>query len=372
VINLFVPAKTGISMPEFIPGPILSESFYNEAARPILEANFPQLPHSAGILGWSSEVLGYDDLTSTDHNWGPRFQLFLSKKDYSIFAEPISKALSQRLPSEFRAYPTNFEKSGDQRAMARIDGSPISHKVDIHTVEEYFEQYLGLKSSAELSVADWLSFSEHKLLAVTRGRVFHDGLGSLEPLRRRFSYYPRDVWLYILAAQWEKLGEEEAFAARCAEVGDDLGSTLIAARQAKNLMSLCFMMEKKYAPYSKWFGTAFRELNCAETIGPILNRVFQSNSWVEREQHLSRAYEEVARMHNKLEITPPMPEMTKLHGRPYQVICAARFAEEIRRLISSKEVKKLKRNIGSVNQLVDSDQKISDPELCKQLKELHQ
>ena len=361
-------------MAEFICGIDLSESFYNDAAKPILETRFPHLQYSAGILGWSSEVLGYDDLTSTDHNWGPRFQLFLSKQDYISYADLISNAFSEKLPLEFRGYPTNFGISvqGDQRAMERIVTGPVAHKIDIHTVEDYFERYLGLTPEGEINAADWLSFSEHKLLAVTRGKVFRDGLGSLERLRQRFSYYPQDVWLYILAAQWAKLSEEETFVGRCGEVGDELGSMLIAVRQVRNLMHLCFMLEKKYAPYSKWFGTAFSELKCGPELGPILKGVLLASSWREREKYLSKAYEIVARMHNELGITRPLEEKTELHGRPYYVIRAGRFAAEILSAIESEEIRKIKLPIGSVNQFVDSSEKISNPALCKRLKELYE
>jgi hypothetical protein len=67
-------------VPDFIPGLKLSEAFYREAAQPILEAYFPQIPHSAGLFGSGSDVLGYDDITSTDHNRGPRFLMFLSEQ----------------------------------------------------------------------------------------------------------------------------------------------------------------------------------------------------------------------------------------------------------------------------------------------------
>ena len=90
--------------------------------------------------------------------------------------------------------------------------------------------------------------------------VFHDGLDELESVRRKFHYYPRDVWLYQLAAQWIKIFEDREFVSRCGDVGDELGSMIIAARQVKNLMRLCFLMERKYAPYTKWFGTAFSRL----------------------------------------------------------------------------------------------------------------
>jgi len=30
-------------------------------------------------------------------------------------------------------------------------------------------------------------------------------------VRRKFSYYPDDVWLYLLACQWKKISDEEVF-----------------------------------------------------------------------------------------------------------------------------------------------------------------
>src|SRR5215211_5477073 len=93
---------------EFVPGLQLSELFYHEAVQQILERAFPGLLYSAALLGSGSEVLGFDTVRSTDHEWGPRTQLFLSETDYPIHAAAIAEALRHALPHEFRGYPTNF------------------------------------------------------------------------------------------------------------------------------------------------------------------------------------------------------------------------------------------------------------------------
>src|ERR687893_36730 len=69
--------------------------------------------------------------------------------------------------------------------------------------------------------------------------VFHDEAG-LGEIRGRFSYYPRDVWLYLLAAGWERVGQEEHLMGRAGIAGDELGSAIIAARLARDLMRLGF------------------------------------------------------------------------------------------------------------------------------------
>ena len=61
-------------MSAFLPGLQLSELFYREAVKPILEAAFPQVVYSAALIGPGSEVLGYDTAQSMDHHWGPKVQ----------------------------------------------------------------------------------------------------------------------------------------------------------------------------------------------------------------------------------------------------------------------------------------------------------
>lgn len=254
-------------MQNFIPGLKLSELFYKEAAKPILETLFPQISYSAALIGWGSEVLGYDDIQSSDHHWGPRFFLFLSPQDYEKYKNAIAEALSHNLPHRFRGYATNFGEP-DQigvRLPKETEAGPVNHMISIETIESFFGWYLGCDPYQSLTAADWLSFSEHKLLGVTSGQVFHDGLGELESIRRKFHYYPKDVWLYQLVAQWIKIFEEREFVSRAGDVGDELGSMVIAARQVKKLMGLkrCQTISAGHT----WF---LRPQICLETSSVIL------------------------------------------------------------------------------------------------------
>jgi hypothetical protein len=355
---------------DFIPGLELNELFYNEVVAPVLKFHFQDLQYSAALIGWGSEVLGYDDVQSTDHNWGLRFQIFLSKQDYEKYHKSISDALSDQLPAKFREYPTAFEivVNEDQRSKA----DSLKHNIDVETIQGFFTRYLGCDPYNEITAADWLTFSEPKLLAVTSGKVFYDGLGDLEAIRRKFGYYPKDVWLYMLAAQWIKIFEEQAFVGRCGYVGDELGSMVIAARQVKNLMRLCFMMERKYTPYSKWFGTAFSRLDCAQKLSPIFQEVLQASEWNQRQIFLAKAYEVIAQLHNALNITIPLGEKASQYfGRPYLVVGDGRYVKELMNALTSEEVKNINHDLGSVNQFIDSDDQLNNLFLCKRLKELY-
>ena len=361
-------------MPNFIPGLKLSELFYQEAAAPILANLFPQISHSAALIGWGSEVLGYDDVQSSDHHWGPRFLLFLSPENHEKHKSAIAEALSNNLPRHFRGYSTSFgepDKVG-VRLPKETETGPVHHMIHIETIESFFGWYLGCNPSEPISAADWLSFSEHKLLAVTSGRVFHDGLGELEDVRRLFRYYPNDIWLYQLAAQWTKVFEEHEFVGRCGDVGDELGSMVIGARQIKNLMRLCFLLERKYVPYSKWFGTAFSKLECAPTLAPIFREALLSLKWKERERPLSQAYSVIARKHNALQITRPIPEdVSNYFKRPYLILDAPDLVGDLIESVTDEEVKAIKHKLGSVNQFVDSTNQLSDISLVDRLKAIY-
>jgi hypothetical protein len=182
----------------------------------------------------------------------------------------------------------------------------------------------------------------------------------LEPIRARLRYYPDDVWRYLLAAQWRRIAQEEPFIGRCGQVSDELGSRLIAARLVQDLMRLCFLMERRYAPYIKWFGTAFAQLDCAGELGPVFTRVFEASTWQERQGHLATAYEVVARMHNALGITTPLAaEVSPFYSRPFLVLHADRFVGAIRAEIRSEEVLALPQHLGSVDQFADSTDALS-------------
>lgn len=122
----------------------------------------------------------------------------------------------------------------------------------------------------------------------------------------------------------------------------------------RDLMRLCFFMERQYAPFIKWFGSAFSQLECASELSPIFKHVMEEETWKERQTNLTNAYKYVAKMHNSLGITEPMStEVSPFHSRPFLVIHADRFVVAIRAAIKSKEVRTLPEHLGSVDQFID-------------------
>ena len=203
-------------MTQFIHGVQLNEMFYREAVAPILAAAFPELRYSAALIGHGSDVLGYDSERSTDHGWGPRLLIFLPEEDYRAQAESISEILSARLPREFRSYSTNFAEPNENRVrwMVPVESGRVRHHVYFHTVRGFIGSYLGIDSRDTPTIVDWLLMYQNALLEITGGAVYHDGLGELIPLRQSLAWYPREVWLFMLASQWIRIAQEEPFPSR--------------------------------------------------------------------------------------------------------------------------------------------------------------
>jgi len=168
-----------MSTASFIPGLKLCEQFYQEAVRPILINRFPQLKHAAALIGNGSEVLGFDDELSTDHDWGPRVLLFVEEEDQQL-SEQIIKALAQDLPYGFHGYPTNWTmpdtNDNGTQALESITDRPINHRVTVQTVRGFVQAHLGFDIEQDLEPADWLTFSEQRLLTLTSGAIYQDDI----------------------------------------------------------------------------------------------------------------------------------------------------------------------------------------------------
>jgi hypothetical protein len=376
-------------MPDFIPGLQLSEAYFHEAVRPILDSHFPGLEYSAALTGSGSDVTGFDTPVSRDHEWGPRMQIFLPPDDFEARSAAVSEALRHNLPHTFRGYSTHFSKpdpgDGGVRVAEYIESGPVEHHVYFYTIEQFWQDQLGVSPFADPAPSAWLTFSDQRLLALTAGKVFHDGLG-LAAVRARFAYYPHDVWLYLLAAQWSLISQEEAFVGRTAQAGDELGSRVIAARLVERFMRLCFLMEKRYAPYSKWFGTAFRRLECYPRVGPLFEQILAAPDYPTRDTWLSRAYTRLAEMHNALGVTPPLETRTRTYSgwhawrggiedlplddpgntRPFQVIFAGRFTDALLEAVQDPAVRSFLPVAGSVSQfLVESSDALQNVAFCR-------
>ena len=338
----------------FLPGADLSARFYADVVRPLLGNR----PHAAALLGWGSDVLGYDTPRSTDHGWGPRVLVFLSREDD---AAQMTDELTLRLPTHAEGWPVRFG----------WDGRPDMHHVTVTTVAGWLTEHLGVDVTAGMSTTDWLVTPQQRLLGVVAGRVHADPDGALGAVRRRLAWYPDQVWRWLLACQWHRLAQEEAFVARTAEVGDELGSAVIAARLVRDMMRLALLMNRRYAPYGKWLGTAFARGRHDDDLPRHLADAVHAAERERREDALAAAYLALARRHDASGLTEPVDaHIGSYHDRPARVVMADRFTEALLAGVTDGQLSRLPL-VGGVDQLVDSTDALSDPGTFRRLASLY-
>ncbi|RKE22913.1 uncharacterized protein DUF4037 [Streptomyces sp. TLI_171] len=349
----------------------LARALHEEAVRPLLESAYPQLRYAAARIGAGSEVLGFDTARSADHDWGPRLQLFLTPEDARRHGRAITELLAERLPRRIRGWSTHYRRTGDPlNPVSHLEpahGPVVDHRVTVHDLPGWLTTHLDPRAARWTDTAptptDWLALPQQRLAEFTGGAVFHDDLGLLTATRARLAHYPDQVRRYLLASQWQRIAQEEAFVGRCAEVDDDLGAAVVTARLVRDLMRLAFLMHRCYAPYSKWLGSAFARLDTDPALAPALRAALAAPDHASRERHLCEAYESAARTHNSLGLTEPLdPTRRSYHSRPYQVLHADRFAQALRRTVTDPELRDLPL-IGAVDQWADNTDLLGRPDI---------
>lgn len=338
----------------------LSERYFRGVVEPLLDGAFLGLRYGAARLGDGSEVLGYDTDMSADHNYGPTVQVILDPADFGRAGE-LMAMLDAQLPETFEGWPIRYECAGrPHRAEGSLTGA---HGVELRTLPALLMRQIGIGHDSP-DIADWLAIPEQRLLTLTAGAVFRDDHGTLADMRRRLGYFPQDVWLARLAAQWARIGEERAFVGRTGDLGDDLGSRLVAARLVHDLMRIAFLVERRYAPYAKWFGTAFQQLDCAPQLGPMLERLLATADWQLREAEIANAAQMLAQMQVERGVpgaTPPRIE--GYFTRPFQVINADEIAAALTGAIGDAQLRALP--AGAVDQFADATPILTRPGLSR-------
>jgi hypothetical protein len=339
--------------PEFVPALELNDGFYRDVIEPLVRA----WPHSAALLGYGSELLGFDTERSTDHGWGPRLQVFVAPADVAA----VRAAIDDGLPTGYRGWPVAFG----------WDDVPVSHHVAVTPLADWLRTRLGCNPLAALSLADWLTIPQQRLLGVTRGAVYHDETGDLTNARAQLRYFPAEVRIWMLACQWRRIWQDEPVAGRAAEVGDEAGSRLVASRVVRDLMRLHFLLAGEYWPYAKWFGSAYRALPDTDEVLPALEGALDAPDYLRREDALVVAYEGLARLHNATGLTEPVdPTVSYFYTRPFRVLKSDRFVDACLRRVADARLRALPL-VGSIDQIVDSTDVLEQPDLARAIRAIY-
>ncbi|WP_306746475.1 DUF4037 domain-containing protein [Saccharothrix yanglingensis] len=111
---------------------------------------------------------------------------------------------------------------------------------------------------------------------------------------------------HVLACQWLRVSQEEGVRGPLREVGDELGSAVVAARLVRDLMRPRLLLDRRYPPHSKWPGIAFARYADPEVAAlPLVGAVDQHVDSTDVLSHPTRPA--ALRLPRPARVVPPAP-----------------------------------------------------------------
>ena len=230
----------------------LAREYYETYGKEMLEGGFSDyLPFiSVGLAGSGSEVLGFDDEISRDHDFEPGFCIFIPSED--VLDRKAAFALERayaKLPSEFKGFSRQkiSPAGGARHGVIRLD--------------EFLTGKIG-NPEGRLSVYEWLKIPTQYLLEVTKGELFYDGDGKFTKIREELSLMPRDVRLKRLAGHLLLMSQSGQYNyMRMVKRGDMAAAGMCVYEYVKNAVAAIYLLNNEYMPYYKWQFRGLKELD---------------------------------------------------------------------------------------------------------------
>ena len=263
-----------------ISGLELSRCYYETYGKAMLKEQFPEYAErvAAGLVGHGSECLGFDDMWSKDHDFGPGFCLWLTEEDYEKVGQKMREAY-EALPKAFMGYPArNTSKRGGGR-------------VGVLSIPGFYEEFTGNGA--------WSEMEDEKLAMAVHGAVFDDPLGEFSAIREQLQNgMPFAVWKRRLAnavALTAQAGQYNY--GRCKKRNDIVAANLALDEFVREGMRTAYLLNRRYMPYYKWAWRGLENLERLSELKPLFEQVLSSEGERESvvEEICARLLEELKR-----------------------------------------------------------------------------
>ncbi|MBR2824009.1 MAG: DUF4037 domain-containing protein [Clostridia bacterium] len=229
----------------------LCRRYWENYGREMLSRDFPEIAGTvaAGLCGSGSEVLGYDDEISRDHDFEPGFCLFLPGEN------EVDRRTAFRLERAYAKLPAAFEGC----ARARI--SPVGgSRHGVIRLGDFLREKTG-REDGEMTLRDWMTVPEQNLLEATGGEIWMDESGVFTGIRERLSFFPEDIRLRKLSGELLILNQSGQYNyRRCLNHGEKGAAMLAVHTFVRAGLHALHLMEGKYMPYYKWAFRSLREM----------------------------------------------------------------------------------------------------------------
>ena len=229
----------------------LVRAYWEAFGREMLEHEFPELMDltAVGLCGSGSEVAGWDDAVSRDHDFEPGFCLFLPDEDQ------VSRAAAFRLERAYAKLPKEF--LGFRRAAL----SPVGgNRHGVIRLRDFLLEKTGTPDGI-LSPREWLTVPEQNLLEVTRGGIWLDKSGIFTGIRSRLARFPEDIRLRKLSGELLLMNQSGQYNfRRCLDHGETGAAMLTVHEFVQSAVHALHLLDGAYLPYYKWAFRSLREL----------------------------------------------------------------------------------------------------------------
>lgn len=255
----------GVAAEPMPSGMELARDFWEQAGKPMLQSRYPDYAEriAVGLVGYGSECFGFDDALSRDHDFAPRFCLWLTDEDYAA----IGTALQEDY--EYIAHAWRSEHSSadlpDSPTTPRAQGT--MRRDGVFRIGDFFETLTGYREAPPQDAPhEWLALDESTLATATNGRIFADALGIFSKTRQGFTFMPEDVRLSLISRRLGMLSQAGQYnLPRMLQRGDGAAAMTSIHEFTQAAISLVFLVNNPvsvgYAPYYKWRFAALRRLS---------------------------------------------------------------------------------------------------------------
>lgn len=250
----------------------LAKKYYDTYGRTMIDEQFPEIAGytAAGLVGYGSECLGFDDEISRDHDYGPSFCIWLPREIYVRYGKAVQAAYDA-LPKTFLDVPE------------RVEEAQGKGRVGVLCLEDFYREILGRETLPQTD-AEWLMIPEEALATAVNGCVFEDRLGQFQAFRKGLlGYYPENVWRRRLADALAKASQAGQYNyARAMRRGERVAAELALSEFVRESMKSVYLLNRTYAPFYKWMHRGLRELSTGGEIGDMLGLLYQTDSEADR------------------------------------------------------------------------------------------
>lgn len=240
-----------------ITGLELCRRYYEEYGKPMIAEQFSEYEAqiAVGLVGKGSDCFGFDDIQSRDHDFGPRFNLWVTKEVYDKIGSALQEAY-EKLPDTFMG-------------VKRIETFHGKDRAGVMVIEDFYKNTLGFDLIGALKgeekgltqVKSWLTVHDYALAAAVNGAVFRDDEGVFTSYRQMLGqYYPKAVWYRKIAQACALFAQNGQYnLPRMRKRGQLVAAELAKAECTKQAMKLYYLLNRKYAPHDKWLFKAMPE-----------------------------------------------------------------------------------------------------------------